>query len=273
MVVDSAQGPILASDLDPRAASARDVADVLADKELTEALEAAERPPQTTIKSTFSFAPPVLSPSKIIGVGLNYHRHARESGAEPPARPVLFAKWPNSLRGSGEPIPAHRDTSALDYEGELAVVISRVAKRVPRERALEVVGGFCCANDVTARDLQRGPGGQWVRSKSLDGFCPIGPWVATPKEVGDWRQLRIRTWVNGELRQDELCGDMIFGVEALIEEITTSITLVPGDLILTGTPAGVGMGFSPPRWLAPGDLVDVEISGIGKLSSRVAPAE
>jgi 2-keto-4-pentenoate hydratase/2-oxohepta-3-ene-1,7-dioic acid hydratase in catechol pathway len=219
------------------------------------------------------FAPPVLAPSKIICIGLNYRRHAAEGGVPVPAQPIVFAKYPNTLVGSGAAIVDSPLTRELDYEAELAVVIGTRARGVPAERALEVVGGYANANDVSARDLQHAhEGSQWVHGKTLDTFCPMGPYLVTPDEAGPWQDIRVRGWVNGELRQDEQCRDMVFGVEELIEYLSAGITLEPGDVILTGTPSGVGLGFSPPKWLAPGDVVEVELSGLGRLRSPVVAA-
>lgn len=220
------------------------------------------------------FAPPVLAPSKIIGIGLNYRRHAAEGGVRVPDRPILFAKFPSALVGAGAPVFLHPITKQLDYEAELAVVIGRRARSVVAEDAQDYVAGYVCANDISARDLQHGqPGAQWLHGKTLDSFCPTGPYLVTPDEIGDWRQIRIRAWVNGELRQDELCADMVFGVEQLIAFITAGITLEPGDMILTGTPAGVGLGFEPPKWLTVGDVVEVELSGLGRLTSPVVTGD
>lgn len=216
------------------------------------------------------FAPPVPAPPKIIGIGLNYRRHAAEGGVAVPDRPILFAKFPNALAGSGDPVPHHPITKQLDYEAELAVVIGRRARRVSVADAHNYVAGYMCANDISARDLQHGqPGGQWLHGKTLDGFCPTGPYLVTADEIGDWREIRIRAWVNGELRQDELCADMVFGVEELIAYISAGVTLEPGDMILTGTPSGVGLGFDPPKWLNPGDVVEVELAGLGMLTSPI----
>lgn len=215
-------------------------------------------------------AAPVVSPSKIICIGLNYRKHAAEGGEAVPERPILFSKFLNALRGSGDAIIHPTITESLDYEGELAVVIGRRATAVSVADAGKFVGGYCVANDVSARDIQANdPAGQWLNGKSLDSFAPVGPYFVTADEVPDWRELQLRTWVNGDLRQDELCGDMVFGVEELVSFISQGITLEPGDLILTGTPSGVGYSFDPPRWLTPGDVVEVEISGLGRLKSPV----
>ncbi|MGK5110707.1 MULTISPECIES: fumarylacetoacetate hydrolase family protein [unclassified Geodermatophilus] len=213
---------------------------------------------------------PVLRPSKIICVGLNYTKHAHEAGLEPPARPILFPKWPNSLVGNGVPISDLGLTAELDYEAELAIVMGRRASRVSESEALDHVFGFTILNDVSARDLQHSdPGSQWSWGKALDGFAPLGPWVAAKEEIADWRELRLTTHVNGELRQDELCGDMVFGVEELVSWISRGVTLEPGDIIATGTPSGVGFGFTPPEYLVPGDLVEVSLTGVGTLVSPV----
>jgi 2-keto-4-pentenoate hydratase/2-oxohepta-3-ene-1,7-dioic acid hydratase in catechol pathway len=220
------------------------------------------------------WAPPVLRPSKIIGIGLNYRRHAAEGGVPVPEEPIVFAKFPNSLIGCGEPILYPSITTELDYEAELAVVIGATAWQVDAADALSYVGGYMCANDVSARDLQHGlPGGQWVYGKTLDTFCPTGPFLVTADEIPDLAEVRVQAWVNGELRQDEVCGDMVFGVEALIAYLSRAITLEPGDVILTGTPSGVGLGFKPPRWLASGDEVEVELTGMGRLRSVVSTPE
>jgi 2-keto-4-pentenoate hydratase/2-oxohepta-3-ene-1,7-dioic acid hydratase in catechol pathway len=219
-------------------------------------------------------APPVIAPDKLICIGLNYRKHAEEGGDPLPDKPIIFAKLRNTLVGSGSDIRHPRITDALDYEGELGLVIGQTCRDVTPEEALSKVAGYVVANDITARDLQSNdPGSQWVRGKSLDGFAPVGPYFVSADAVPDWRALRIQTWVNDELRQDEVCGDMIFGVEELVSFVSADLTLVPGDLILTGTPSGVGSGFDPPRWLVPGDTVEIEITGLGRLSSRVVAAE
>lgn len=216
------------------------------------------------------FAAPVVNPEKVICIGLNYRAHAAEGGDEIPDKPILFAKFPQCLIGTGESIIHPHITDSLDYEGELGVVIGHPVRDVGPEDAMYAVGGYLVANDVTARDIQEAdPASQWLRGKSLDTFAPMGPYFVTRDEVPDWRELRLRTWVNDDLRQDELCGDMIFGVEELVSFISQGLSLTPGDIILTGTPSGVGAGFVPPRWLAPGDVVEVEITGLGKLVSPV----
>ncbi|MEW6583240.1 MAG: fumarylacetoacetate hydrolase family protein [Actinomycetota bacterium] len=207
-------------------------------------------------------------PGKLIGVGLNFRDHAAETGKEPPREPLLFAKLPSSVTRPGGPVVRPPYTTELDYEGELAVVIGREARDVPPERALEHVFGYAVMNDVSARDRQREEP-QWVRAKGGDTFAPFGPWVTTADEVGDPQALTIRTWVNGELRQDGSTADMIFSVAELIAWCSASFTLEPGDTITTGTPAGVGVGRTPPWFLSPGDRVRVEIDGLGAIEHPV----
>ncbi len=209
---------------------------------------------------------PIERPGKIVCVGLNYRDHAREQGAELPKRPMLFAKWQTSLIGPGEPIVLPAISSQVDYEGELAVVIGERVKGVPAARALDVVAGYVCANDVSARDLQFGDG-QYTRGKSLDSFCPVGPHVV--EDVGDPQSLRIRTLVNGEVMQDGTTADMVFSVAEIIAFTSEAITLEPGDLVLTGTPAGVGVWRDPKVFLQAGDEVAVQIERIGTLSNPV----
>lgn len=217
-----------------------------------------------------------VAPTAILGIGLNYRRHAAESGAAVPAAPVLFAKGLNTVQNPGDPIliPTRLKSEKVDYECELAVVIGRACKNVPRERALEYVLGYTCANDVSARDwqLERG-GGQWCRGKMFDTFAPLGPCLATPASIPDPNALRISTILNGVTVQDWTTGDMIFDVPALIEFLSGSTTLLPGTVILTGTPHGVGMASRPPRWLQPGDSVTIEIEGIGRLTNPVGLEE
>jgi 2-keto-4-pentenoate hydratase/2-oxohepta-3-ene-1,7-dioic acid hydratase in catechol pathway len=258
---------------DPQLAPFRDVGDLLrAGDAVLEAVRALDGGVLVD-PGDVTYAPPIAAPSKLIGIGLNYRRHAAEGGVPVPAQPIVFAKYPNALIGAEAPIVDSPLTSELDYEAELGVVIGKRARGVPIERALEFVGGYVNVNDVSARDLQHShEGSQWVHGKTLDTFCPMGPYVVTPDEAGAWQDIRVRAWVNGELRQDEHCRDMVFGVEELIAYLSAGITLEPGDVILTGTPAGVGLGFSPPKWLAPGDVVEVELSGLGRLRSPVVAA-
>lgn len=211
---------------------------------------------------------PLARPPKIVAVGLNYRCHAAEQKLEPPAAPVLFAKAPNIVIGPGDAIEIPRGLSEqIDYEVELAVVIGTPGFRIPAERAREHVFGYTILNDVTARDLQRGDR-QWFRGKSLNTFAPMGPVVVTPDEF-DPSGAEIRLEVNGEVRQKGTTGDLIFGVEFLIAYISACFPLEAGDVISTGTPAGVGMFMDPPRWLRAGDRVEATIEGIGTLFNPV----
>jgi 5-carboxymethyl-2-hydroxymuconate isomerase len=211
---------------------------------------------------------PIARPSKIICAGLNYRDHAEEQGLELPERPLLFAKWPNALIGPGESIVLPPLSSQVDYEAELAVVIGARVRGASVENALEAVAGFVCLNDVTARDLQFADG-QWTRAKSFDTFCPVGPVLAPLDAVGDPQRLRIRCLVNGEVLQDSSTANMVFSVAELIAFASEAIELQPGDLIATGTPAGVGYTREPQRFLRPGDEVTVEIAAIGALTNPV----
>jgi 2-keto-4-pentenoate hydratase/2-oxohepta-3-ene-1,7-dioic acid hydratase in catechol pathway len=213
-----------------------------------------------------------IVPSQILGIGLNYRRHAEETRAKIPDFPVLFGKGLNALQNPGDPIliPTHLPSKEVDYECELAVVIKKACKNVSRRDALRFVLGYTCANDVSARDWQKKKGGgQWSRGKSFDSFCPLGPCLVTADEIPDPSVLAIRTMLNGETVQDCNTGDMIFDVPALIEFLSGSTTLLAGTVILTGTPHGVGMAAVPPRWLAPGDIVSVEIERIGILTNPI----
>jgi 2-keto-4-pentenoate hydratase/2-oxohepta-3-ene-1,7-dioic acid hydratase in catechol pathway len=210
---------------------------------------------------------PLPRPGKIVAIGRNYREHAAEEGVEPPPAPLIFAKWPTSVVGPGAEVrwdPAL--SSKVDYEAELAVVIGRTARRVPVETALDHVLGYTCLNDVSARDIQFGDG-QWVRGKSLDTFCPMGPALVTADEIGDPQDLAISCTVGDERVQDARTSAMYFGVAEIISYCSMSFTLEPGDVIATGTPAGVGVFRDPPRFLADGDRVVVEIERIGRLEN------
>ena len=213
---------------------------------------------------------PFARPGKIVCVGLNYRDHAEESGMEIPQRPLLFAKWPNSLIGPGRPIVLPEQAKEVDYEAELGVVIGKRAQRVPVAEALQYVGGYVCANEVSARDIQFADG-QWTRGKSFDTFGPVGP-ITPADQVPDPQALKIRCLLNGEVVQDSSTSEMIFTVAEVIAFTSDGITLDPGDLILTGTPAGVGFGRKPPVYLADGDEVTIEIEGVGSLTNPVRRA-
>ena len=211
---------------------------------------------------------PVPRPGKIVAIGRNYRAHAEEEGVDPPAGPLIFAKWASSVIGPHEPIrwdPVL--TRQVDYEAELAVVIGRTARRVSVDDALAYVFGYTALNDVSARDIQFGDG-QWVRGKSLDTFCPLGPALVTADEVGDPQALAISCSVNGERVQDAHTSQMYFGVAEIVSYCSQAFTLEPGDVIATGTPSGVGVFRDPPRFLEDGDVVAVEIERIGRLENR-----
>jgi 2-keto-4-pentenoate hydratase/2-oxohepta-3-ene-1,7-dioic acid hydratase in catechol pathway len=207
-------------------------------------------------------------PGKIICVGLNYHDHAAEQGTALPEEPLLFGKFANALCGPGDPIVLPMESEHVDAEAELAVVIGDEARRVSPDDALSVVAGFTVANDVSARDLQF-KDGQWLRAKSFDSFCPLLPHVVAVDAFGDGSGRRISQRLNGEPLQDATTSDLIFGVPQLVAHASTVFTLEPGDLILTGTPAGVGIFRDPPVSLADGDEVEIEIEGIGILRNPV----
>jgi 2-keto-4-pentenoate hydratase/2-oxohepta-3-ene-1,7-dioic acid hydratase in catechol pathway len=207
-------------------------------------------------------------PRKIICVGLNYRDHAAEQGAELPAEPLLFAKFANTLRGPGDPIVIPTEAQHVDAEAELVVVIGGEGRRVSTDDALGLVAGYTCANDVTERHFQS-KDGQWLRAKSFDSFCPLGPELVPVDELGDAGDLAIVQRLNGEALQDSRTSDLIFGVRELVAHASTVFTLEPGDLILTGTPAGVGVHRKPPVSLKPGDEVEVEVERIGVLRNPV----
>ena len=210
---------------------------------------------------------PIDRPGKIVCVGLNYRDHAEEQGVDLPEEPLLFAKWPNALIGPGDPIVIPQLVTKCDYEAELGVVMGATVRGVSKENALEAVRGYVCANDVSARDLQF-KDGQWTRGKSVDTFCPVGPLVPA-SEVADPHVLPIRAIVSDEVLQDSTTANLIFGVDEIISFASQTITFEPGDLILTGTPAGVGVFRDPPRLLQPGDEVTIEIEGVGSLTNPV----
>ena len=213
-----------------------------------------------------------LRPGKVVAIGLNYRDHARETGMALPERPLVFAKFPSSVIGPGEPIEIDPAASArVDWEVELAVVIGRRTRHVARDDALGAVFGYTAGNDVSARDVQFADG-QWTRGKSFDSFCPLGPLVVTADELPDPQALDLETRVNGEPMQQSSTAEMVFGVAELIEFCSASFTLEPGDVILTGTPWGCGEFMDPPRSLHPGDEVVVSVAGIGSLANPVVLA-
>jgi 2-keto-4-pentenoate hydratase/2-oxohepta-3-ene-1,7-dioic acid hydratase in catechol pathway len=216
----------------------------------------------------------VVRPSKFLAVGLNYADHIAETGRPAPDFPTIFTKQRSCVNGPYDPIHLPRASSELDYEGELGFVIGRRCRHVPKERAAEVIAGYTVVNDVSVRDWQR-RSPNFTLGKSWDTHGPVGPWIVTPDEVGDPHALRLRTWVNGELRQDSNTRHLIHNCFDVVALLSTVMTLEPGDLVATGTPSGVGIGFQPPRYLKAGDVVRVEIERIGAIENRVIdePAE
>ena len=213
----------------------------------------------------------IAVPQKIVCVGLNYRDHAEEQGVALPERPLLFAKWPNTLIGDGDPIRIPAISKQVDYEAELGVVIGRRARGVSVDDALSFVEGYVVANDVSGRDLQFSDG-QWVRGKSLDTFLPVGDLVPAG-DVPDPQALAVRAVLNGETMQDSSTSNMVFGVAEVIAFVSQAITLEPGDLIITGTPAGVGAFRKPPVWLQPGDEITIEIDRIGSITNPVVAGD
>ena len=211
---------------------------------------------------------PVPRPGKIVCVGLNYRDHARETGQDIPSEPVLFSKYANSVVGPGADVVVPPEAEEIDYEAELAVVIGRRASMVSTADALGHVAGYACANDVSSRSLQF-QSTQWLLGKAIDTFLPLGPFLVTADEVPDPQALGIRCLVNDEPRQDSNTSEMVFGVAGLVSYTSRTITLEPGDLLVTGTPAGVGMAADPPRYLRAGDRMRVEIDGLGELENTV----
>ncbi|MFC4776561.1 fumarylacetoacetate hydrolase family protein [Paenibacillus sp. GCM10023252] len=221
-------------------------------------------------ESALSLAPCVTAPSKIICVGLNYRKHAEETNAKIPEYPILFNKFPNTLTAHGRDVALPRATNKVDYEAELVIVIGKKTKYVSREEALHHVFGYCCVNDLSARDLQlRTP--QWMLGKVCDDFSPLGPYVVTADEVGDPNTLAISCTVNGEVRQSSNTSDMIFPCDEIVSYISQHFTLEPGDIILTGTPEGVVLGYPPEKqvYLQDGDIVTIEIEKLGSITNRM----
>ncbi|TNJ59279.1 fumarylacetoacetate hydrolase family protein [Paenibacillus hemerocallicola] len=228
-----------------------------------------EQAPYRLNESQIMWGPCVDAPQKLICVGLNYRKHAQETNMPIPEYPVLFNKFNNALTGHDAVIPIPAETAKVDYEAELAIVIGKTARNVSVDDSLDYVFGYCAANDVSARDLQLRTG-QWMLGKTCDFFCPLGPYVTTADEVGDPNDLEIRTVVNGEVRQSSHTSDMIFTCREIVSYVSRHFTLQPGDVIMTGTPEGVIMGYPPEkqRYLQQGDEVVVEIEKLGKLKNR-----
>lgn len=243
------------------------------DEMLAEAASAAKNAPRLALADVVLEAP-ITRPPKILAVGLNYADHVAEAGMQTPAHPMIFNKQPLSSHGPFAPFHAPTYSKALDYEGELAFVIGKACRHVPRDRAHEVIAGYTICNDVSVRDWQlRVP--TFTMGKSNDTHCPMGPWIVTGDELGDPHACDLKTWVNGELRQSTNTKNLIFDCFTLIEHLTTAFTLEVGDVILTGTSGGVGVAMKPPQFLVPGDVVKIAIDGIGEIENAVIeePAE
>ena len=237
----------------------------------SEGLRLAEAAIETGISmatDSVKLLPPVPSPEKVICVGVNYAEHAREGGMEPPDRPVIFNKFPTAVGADGDPVVLPPESPKVDYEAELVVVIGKKGRRIPESEAMDYVAGYCVGNDVSARDWQlETPAGQWLLGKSFDSFAPFGPAMITADEISDPGNLSISLRLNGETMQDSNTSQLIFPIGKLIAYISSVATLAPGDVIFTGTPPGVGMARTPAVWLKPGDVMEVEIEGLGVLSN------
>ena len=235
---------------------------------LAAAEQAAERAATRVALADVKLEPPLLRPPKVLAIGLNYSDHIQESGIAASKAPTVFNKQSTAVTGPYDPIHLPRASKAVDYEGELGFVIGRRCRHVPKERAFEVIAGYLLVNDVSVRDWQlRTP--TMTMGKSFDTHCPLGPWITTSDSVDDPHSLGIRTWVNGELRQDSNTKKLIYGCDELVEHLSTAFTLEPGDVIATGTPAGVGFVMKPPRYLMAGDEVRIEIEGLGRIENPV----
>jgi 2-keto-4-pentenoate hydratase/2-oxohepta-3-ene-1,7-dioic acid hydratase in catechol pathway len=214
---------------------------------------------------------PVAMPQKFLAIGLNFIDHAKETGSPIPEHPILFYKSPTSLSGPNDNVMQPKDSKALDYEVELAIVIGRTARYVDEKDALRYVAGYCICNDVSERDYQLKQGSQWTKGKGCDTFGPLGPWLVTTDEMKDPNNLDMWLDVNGERRQTGNTRTMIFNAAQLVADTSRYVTLVPGDIITTGTPPGVALGMKPPKWLQPGDVVTLGIEGLGEQRQRVVP--
>ncbi len=230
--------------------------------------KAARSAPRVPLK-TARLKAPLRRPGKILGIGLNYRDHAKETGREPPTTQMWFNKQSSSLHGPFDPVLMPAVSTALDYEVELVVVIGRYGRHVPRERAHEIVAGYMTGCDYSVRDWQRATP-TMIMGKGFDTHAPVGPWITTPDEAGDVSNMSLKCWVNDELRQDGNTGEMIFDVPAQIEHLTKAFALEPGDLIFTGTPAGVGAAFTPPKFVKVGDRVRVGVERLGVIEAVIA---
>ena len=215
------------------------------------------------IAATERFGPPIARPSKIVCIGLNYAKHAQETNAKIPEEPIIFFKSTTALVGPNDAIVIPKNSTKTDWEVELALVIGKKASYVSEEEAMDYVAGYCLHNDVSEREFQLERGGTWDKGKGCDTFAPLGPFLATPDEIEDVNQLRLWLKLNGETMQNGNTNDLIFNIPKLVSYISQFMTLLPGDLISTGTPAGVGLGFDPPLYLKPGDVLELGMDGLG----------
>ncbi len=221
------------------------------------------------VRRSVRLGPPICRPSKIVCIGLNFRDHAEESGMEIPKEPVIFFKATSALVGPNDPLVIPKNATKVDWEVELAIVMEKRASYVSRENALDYVAGFALHNDYSERSFQLERGGQWVKGKSADSFAPLGPFLATKDEIQDFNQLRMWLKVNGEFRQRGSTSKMIFDVPALVAYVSEFMTLLPGDVISTGTPPGVGLGMKPPQYLKAGDVVELGIDGLGESRQQI----
>ena len=226
---------------------------------------------ETKPKSTTVLSAPISNPEKIICIGKNYAEHAREMGSEPPSIPIVFSKFNSAITGPNKSIQLPRISQMVDFEAELVVVIGKRGRHIEREDAMNHVFGYCCGNDISARDWQKEkPGGQWLLGKTFDNFAPLGPSIVTKDQISDPHNLEIKMRLNGETMQCSNTSHLIFPIDYLISHLSNFVTLEPGDLIFTGTPSGVGAGRTPPVFLKNGDKLEVEIEGIGLLVNNVS---
>jgi 2-keto-4-pentenoate hydratase/2-oxohepta-3-ene-1,7-dioic acid hydratase in catechol pathway len=226
-------------------------------------------PGGNTVDQRERLGPPVNRPSKIVCVGKNYLEHAKEFGGEIPSEPVLFMKASSAWSGPNDDVIVPRGATKLDYEVELALVIGRTASDVDEQEAMNYVAGYSTFCDYSERAFQKEMAGQWTKGKSADSFAPMGPWLVTADEIADPQKLNLWCKVNNEIRQSSWTGDMMFSVRRLVSYISRFMTLLPGDVVATGTPSGVAMGMNPPRYLQPGDFVECGVDGLGALAQRV----
>jgi 2-keto-4-pentenoate hydratase/2-oxohepta-3-ene-1,7-dioic acid hydratase in catechol pathway len=221
------------------------------------------------VSGTPRIGPCVGNVPKIVAIGLNYRLHAQEAGMPIPGEPIFFMKATSSICGPNEDVIIPKGSQKTDYEVELGIVIGSAARYVDIKDAKKHIAGYCVVNDVSEREYQMERGGQWTKGKSCDTFCPLGPWLVTADEAGDAGKLQVTTDVNGERRQNSNTADLIFGIEHIVSYVSQFMTLFPGDVIPTGTPSGVAMGFKPPRFLKPGDTMRVAVEGLGEQNSRL----